>query len=363
MKNKQLLLENYEKAYGKKFVCKRPFELVEVDLNGDVYFCYPRCDDNSYKIGNLYQSSFEDICKSEKAVIYKKDILNSKYSYCNFENCSAPDKNLCFDDFNAEELMNIVYPKELRLHLDNICDVKCFMCRKEYIVKFDKEKEFKEILIPRILNMCQKAEIVFMNGQGEALYSPLNKELISKIAQTYPNIKFDFCTNGLKCNKENLQKLNIENRIKNISFSIHAASEKTYNKIIKGGNYKKLKENISYAKSLKSQNLLESISLNFVVNKLNYKEMIDFAKYASENNFTCFFSHLQNSPAIENNYDELSFKNHNHKDYKKLCKILQNKIFDNENCILDNQLQEIRNEKISRPKFNMIKLLSFFYKH
>ena len=55
MKNKQSLLAEFEKKYNKKFVCKRPFELVELDMWGNLYLCFPRCNNKSYKAGNLYK--------------------------------------------------------------------------------------------------------------------------------------------------------------------------------------------------------------------------------------------------------------------------------------------------------------------
>ncbi len=349
VKNKEILLESFESKYNEKFVCKRPFELVEIDLDGNVYFCFPRCNDTSYKVGNLYDLSFEDISFSETALIFKKDILNSNYKYCDFNYCNAPNIDLHYQNFSFSESMGITYPLELRLHIDNICNVKCFMCRSEHIVHNNKEKQFREILIPRIVSMCRKAKKIFMNGQGEVFFSPLAKELILEITKNYPNISFDFCTNALGFTEKNLKEYNLENKVESVSVSMHAIKKSTYEKIVVGGNYNKLIENLKYIKYLFDSKHLKNVTLNFVVCKYNYNEMIDFQDYANKNGFNCFFSSLVDVGIITKNFDDIALRNRKSIDYYKFCKIIVNSIFNN-NCIFDNNLNEIRNSLLLENK-------------
>lgn len=366
MKNKELLLKEFKEQFGEEFICKRPFELVEMDSYGNIYLCFPRCNDKSYKIGNLYQESFEEICKSKTAISFKQDILSSEYKYCDFNYCSAPSIEFQLQNIENKTLLDVIYPKELRLHIDNICDIKCFMCRKEYIVNFAKEKEFINILIPRILDMCKNAEIIFMNGNGEVFFSPLAKELILQITQKYPNIKFDFCTNGIKCTKENIKKYNLKNKIENISISLHSITEATYKKIAVGGNFSKVMKNIEYIKEKHNNGEIKNVTLNFVVCKYNYKEMIDFQKFANKNGFTTFFSICNDYGNIfeNDNFDKIAVFKENHPEFPKLCKILNNEIFDSSNCIFDNYLLEIRlNLKKMQHKDNFFNKVKIYLKN
>lgn len=350
MKNKKELLSKFIEKENKPFICKRPFELVEVDLEGNLYFCFPRCNNKSYPVGNLYKNSFEEICLSKKAIEFKKDILNSEYKFCDFSNCVAPNKSLQLTNTNEKDLLGIVYPKELRLHIDNICNIRCIICRDKHITKFEKEEDFLNIVLPRIISMCRNAEIVFMNGFGEVFFSEMAKKLILALTEKYKNLKFDFCTNGINANEKYIKEYNLEGRIQNLSISMHAIKKETYEKILLGSNYEKLMRNMQYIKSLLDKQEIKSVAINFVVNKYNYKEMTEFQEYGNKNNFTCFYSSLQDSGIFGNQYEKLALKNTKTKDYKKLCKILGNTIFD-KNCIFDNNLANIRNHlKLNNQK-------------
>ncbi len=355
MKNKQSLLAEFEKKYNKKFVCKRPFELVELDMWGNLYLCFPRCNNKSYKAGNLYEADFEDIVTSERAVEFKRSIIFSEYKYCDFANCQAPDAALQLSDELLFSPEDIVYPSELRLHIDNICDVRCIMCRNEYILNSKNESKFKEILIPRIVQMCRNAKVIFMNGNGEVFFSPLAKDLILAITTEYPDVKFDFCTNGIKCTKENIHSYNLDGRIKSISFSLHAITEHTYNQIVKGGNYKKLFENINYIKTLKEKGDIEGVTLNFVVTKLNYKEIPAFQKFVDDNHFSAFYSALVDNNVM-NNYSDIAIKNPSEQEYKKLSAILNSDELSKSSVILDNELLEIKNN-ICNKRNNIFDLI------
>lgn len=362
MKDKEKLLNKFKEQYGNNFICKRPFELVEMDSFGNIYLCFPRCNDKSYKIGNLYQESFEEICKNKTAISFKEDILNSEYQYCDFNYCPAPCLEFQLTNIEYNALLDVTYPKELRLHIDNICDIKCFMCRKEHIVSFPKEKEFINIIIPRILDMCKNAEIIFMNGNGEVFFSPLAKELILQITKKYPNIKFDICTNGIKCTKENIHNYNLENKIENISVSLHAITKKTYNKIAVGGNFSKVMKNLEYIKEKHDTGEIKNVTLNFVVCKYNYKEMIAFQKFANKNGFATFFSICNDNGNLfsKDGFDEIAVFKKSHREYSNLCKFLCNEVFDKSNCIFDNSLLEIRLNEKNKKERN--KISTFFKK-
>ena len=57
-------------------------------------------------------------------------------------------------------------------------------------------------LFINILPILKQAEIVSLNGAGEALASKHGKKLIKAIAEKYPDIKFELRTNGILCCKK-----------------------------------------------------------------------------------------------------------------------------------------------------------------
>lgn len=276
--------------------------------------------------------------------------MESKYTYCDFNYCSAPDANLQLIKDKNTDYLSTIYPTELRLHIDNLCSLKCIMCRNDYIIKFQREKEFKELLIPRITSMCKNAERIFMNGNGEVLFSPLAKELIQSIIKINNTVKFDFRTNGMNFTPQYIKALNLEDKIEHISFSMHARKERTYKKICLGGNFKKLLQNIEYAKSLIEKNILSSVTLNFVVNKYNYKEIIDFQNFALKNKLEVFYSSLNYLPSMPS---DIIIDNENLEEFNELVRILKNPLLDNYNVSFDNRLLEIKNINIVDNKLSI----------
>lgn len=96
-----------------------------------------------------------------------------------------------------------------------------------------------------------------------------------------PNIRL--LTNGTLFNSTRWGEF-IKNKTGKIylTVSIDAATEETYKKIRCGGNFKILRENMKFASKLRKTGELGYFRINFVVQKNNYKEMIDFVKWGIE---------------------------------------------------------------------------------
>ena len=71
----------------KKEFCTRPFEEIEIHINGEVYTCCPNWN-KAYSIGNIYKNSFEEIWNGEKAQELRTRIMNKDYSLCDNTICS-----------------------------------------------------------------------------------------------------------------------------------------------------------------------------------------------------------------------------------------------------------------------------------
>lgn len=88
--------------------------------------------------------------------------------------------------------------------------------------------------------LLKNAETVCMNGGGDCLASRQGRALLERIAEVYPNIKFDLHTNGLLCNEKLLKELNILDRLSVVEISLHATTKNTYDKIVLGSDWEKL---------------------------------------------------------------------------------------------------------------------------
>ncbi len=309
--------------------CTLPFEELEIHIDGNVYTCCPSWN-NYYSIGNINNQNLEEIWNSEKARELREKVLNNDYSLCNKERCFSlgEGKQANFKkhyDINYSPVMTDL-PKKIKLCYDYECNLACIICRDKVNKLKDEELEFLNNKINTFfLPLFKNVDILTINTAGDAFGSRHSRKLIKEAAQKYPDLKFDFTTNGILCNKVILNKLNITpNKIDTIRVSVHAATKKTYGKMIKNGEklYDTLMNNLNYLSQLKGNNNFNFI-LNFVVTSVNYKDMPKFVKLAQKlNAFPVFWEYKQDLCTNTQYKQELEITNPNHKEHKKLIKIL-----------------------------------------
>ena len=215
----------------KHIYCPNPYILAEIMPYGYVYPC--SCGwIKGYSFGNIFEQSFEEIWNGEKAKEFRQKLYDNDFSLCP----GCQNLEILAEIQDKEAKLISPPPERILLGLDEVCDVKCIFCRGEnYKINTDlipkgKEDKLLEILTPWL----EHAKYVKTNAVGEVFASKISKDLIKNIADNFPNIKFELITNGIQCTKENIEKLNLVNRISMITVSLHAMKESTYNKIVKG---------------------------------------------------------------------------------------------------------------------------------
>lgn len=215
----------------------------------------------------------------------------------------------------------------MRLNFDSTCNLHCIFCRKD-ITKSDKyDLEKVRALIDKLetfLPVLDKNNWhISLNGAGEVFTSKYFLSFIKKITQNYKNIKFQIITNGLLCTKEMLEELGIIDRLVGIEVSVHAFKEKTYNRLVRGGNFKKLRENLEYISFLKKTGKQKLFYMNFVINAYNYHEMPEFTKWCIElgatPNFLPLIKTIHLSQTI---FDKLNVVSMSHNKYNDFVKIM-----------------------------------------
>lgn len=323
-------------------ICETPFTYVETHTNGDVSLCCPGYIGN-YTIGNFYDNvPFESIWNGEKAKEFRNSILNGSYKYCNTNFCDyKPQEKTNQNIFNSPHCQ---LPLFVSFCHDEQCNVKCITCRNEILVN-SKEKEalLNSQIDTTFLPLLKNAKLVSLNGGGEVFASNHMKNLIKTITKVYPHILFKIHSNGILFDKEHCDELGITNKILLAEVSIHAATKSTYDKIVIGGNFNKVMQNIKWLSSLKEKKQLKNLRLTFVITSINYKEMINFQKLA--NKLNCDASYTTYRPwdsELSKRYDEIAIFEPKHPKHKQFIKIIQNKIFDSSNCIMQNSLIELR---------------------
>ncbi len=357
-----------------KHICKVPFFAIEIDINGEVTVCCPY--KNPYSIGNVYEKPFDEIWYSENAKILRQEILSYNYAKCNLNICNPTenieqDKLELMDETNIKLIENPPYPKYVKFCHDSHCNIKCITCRDYYKTNNPDRNKFLDSHIEKtFLPILKNCEIVSLNGSGEVFASSHCKNLIKAIVKTYPNIKFDLHTNGLLCNKNLCDKLGITEKIISVDISMSAMTEKTYNKIMIGSNFKTVINNIEWLSELKNNGILKRLDLYFVVQALNYKEMTDFIKFATRLDADVYFWEYRDwGTKFGRKYKKIAVFMPYHKYYNKFARMLQEPIFKQKNVHLNNFLKTIKpisKLTLLKFKFNVfkkqVKTYLFLYK-
>lgn len=319
--------------------CKHPFNTIQIQNTGEVYCCCCYWTD-FYSFGNIFEKSFDEIWNGEKAKEFRKQFIENNYKYCKLDLCE-PFSQEFEPDYISE------YPKKIEFSYDRRCNVRCIFCRNEKNKEEEeynrqKEKHIEENFARIFTPILEKAEFVEMNSAGELFASKHSVEIVKKIIQINPNIEFNIISNGTLFTKEITEKLNLETRLNTVIISIHAATEKTYNKLVEHGNFKALMKNLEYLSGLKKQGILKGLQLNFVVTSINYKEMKTFVKLAKSLEARAFFINYHRQIDSDELMNRLDVTLPTHPKYNELVKILKDPIFDDESCILNSYLKNLK---------------------
>lgn len=132
------------------------------------------------------------------------------------------------------------------------------------------------------MNWLEGAESLCISGSGEALVHPQYAQIIRTVRRKAPRAKLMLYTNGLGLFGKNLEATLKYADI--IHISQNAVTEKAYNAIIMGGNYKLAMNNL---KNLaKARERVREIHLSFVLLKENMHDISRAIQIAADYGFT-----------------------------------------------------------------------------
>ena len=334
-------------------ICSKPFEEFEIDVDGNCYCCC-RWWNNSYSLGNIFTDTIDEIWNGKAAQELRKTILDGTFRHCNI--------NDCLMSYNPELKHTVIadYPTEISLCYDYTCTAKCVFCNDEIKKMSNLESQkWDDLIDKKLIPLLQNAKYVRLSMSGELFVSEHSMKLIKQIAQTYPNIKFEIVTNGIYASKENIEKLEIENKIESIKISLPSMKEKTYNQLVKNGNLKKVLENLKYISKLKSERKINCFFLNFVINSLNYSEIIEYIQKAEELGATvdCLMLN-KNSEDTEflKQFDLYNILNANHPAYNHFLTLINSKEFAKfENVNINNEIKKLKKVSFIKQILNIAK--------
>ena len=258
--------------------CENIEKTCNIDTKGEVYGCCPTWV--KIPFGNIQEQYNKNIYDNEISRIIKLSSMNKSYCLCNLKKC----KNIHYKEIeNVKlDLKSKDYPEELTISIDRSCNLKCSSCRKKYFKADSKEKDRIEKISKAIIKTgwLEKSNIV-LAGQGEVFYSENYKKILEDVPKKRKTIRI--LSNGTLFNEENWKKIKDKYEEISVEISIDAATKETYKKL-RCGNFDKLLKNLEMLGELRKQNKIKTYQFNFVVQKDNYKEMIDFISLAKNLN-------------------------------------------------------------------------------
>ena len=260
--------------------CRTPLNHIEFLTEGELYCC---CSTFMMSMGNVRDGGVTQVWNSNKHKILCLSAVNGTYSFCNNDMCpllfgkkgEKTDK-----DLDAAYPVMKSSPEVSAIGFDYTCNLKCETCRTDIRVAKHSDKErmlsYADYTIREIL---PKTKFFIMAGDGEVFLSDAYK----RIYQSAEMNDIDYIrilSNGTLFNETTWKefKANKKGKIM-LTASVDAATKASYENIRRNGNFDTLKANMAFAGELRRRGELSYFRMNFVVQKRNYKEMIDFVKW------------------------------------------------------------------------------------
>lgn len=334
-----------------KLFCKNPWNTFEFNNDGKCFFCNP-CFSNFTLIGNIFENDIDEIWNGEAARNFRKDVLERKYTHCNYDVCNGLKTDILpYDGVIAD------YPEYINLGYDYSCGQKCIICRDDYNGMPEAEiKKWEDRLESHILPITSKAKYMFVNCRGEYFDSKHTQKMVAAIINNNPNIKIEFISNGIKCTKENLIKHNLLDRLYKVHISFHSATRETYKKIFRIDKFNEVYENAKFISSLKREGKIREFEIMFVITDANYKDMPKFVQMAIDLDAKAAFSAcIGGYTEYTKNREEYAVFYQNHHNYNDFVKMLKNPIFNSNHCFLPDYLRNLKPISFKQSMKNKIK--------
>ena len=321
--------------------CMVPFRHLSTGWNGNAHAC--SCPAwVPFPIGNVLAAESADaIWNSDKAVEIRRSILDGDFSYCSRTLCSfITSQKLPRKD----EITNPLYrsyidhhtttlperPQNVDLNYDTTCNLACPSCRTEILAATNDEQDAysqarDRVILPLLKQVRGQA---YLSGGGEAFASKHYRSILSVLnRQDYPGLYLYLITNGQLITPQRWSDYsNLPEMVGMLSVSIDAATAESYEKLRRPGKWSTLMSNLEFIAEMHRSGEIRKFGINFVVQKENYREMLDFVELGIRLGVDqIWFQRVTNYGAYdEATFAEIDITSPQHPDHDKLLEILRN---------------------------------------
>jgi hypothetical protein len=320
--------------------CQIPFTYLSTGWKGSAHAC--SCPAwVPFPTGNvLTAESVDAVWNSSAAVEIRRSILDGDFSYCSRTLCSfiTAQKLPLKDEIEDPILRGYIDkhtttlrepPAVVELNYDSTCNLACPSCRTDIIAATADEADAYARATDRvILPLLKGAKGGYICGGGEAFASKHFRYVLSRLnRRDYPRLGLHLITNGLLVTPQRWSAFpELAEMIGTLSVSIDAARAETYEKLRWPGKWSTLMSNLEFIAGLRRSGKIRQLWINFVVQKENYREMLDFVELGTQLAVDqVWFQKVVNYGA----YDEVTFADIDvtspqHPEHSDLLEILRN---------------------------------------
>ncbi len=320
--------------------CKVPFKQLSTGWEGNAHAC--ACPAwVPFPIGNILTAeSADDIWNSDEAVEIRRSILDGDFSYCSRTLCSfitaqkLPRKdeitNPLFRSYIDNHTTTITEsPQELDLSYDRTCNLACPSCRTGIIGSTDHEQDaYSQAKDRVILPLLKKLDgSLYISGGGEAFASKHCRSILAVLnRRDYPGLYLHLITNAQLLTPQRWSDFpDLPEMVGTLSVSIDAAKANTYEKLRRPGKWSPLMNNLEFIAKMRRSGDIRDFWINFVVQKDNYREMLDFVELGTQLGVDrIWFQRVTNYGAYdEATFAEIDVTSSQHPEHAELLEVLR----------------------------------------
>jgi len=341
--------------------CAEPWAFFRVERGGDVFACHSGW--LPAPIGNVYKSSPMEIWNSPASQAIRKSILDGSFKYCSRVHCgrieartlprreavtregirsfrclflapipaveeAIPRNPESSDLATAFPIVCPEGPKDVMLAHDTTCNLACPQCRRAFHHASQEERERLDKLVQGFLSdgLLKNARSLRLNEGGEVFVSKSSRTLLKELKkEQYPNLTLALITNGQLCNRKAFDDLHLWRRLSQVSVSIDAATEETYRVVRRGGEFKRLIENLEFLDSIRIRGGEKfELVFYFVVSALNFREMAAFVELGRKFHASPNFDSIRNNGTFSaTEFKKLNILNPDHPEHAEFLRALK----------------------------------------
>lgn len=193
-------------------------------------------------------------------------------------NSYHPKKNLPF-----RPIKNLDFPSEVQIQTHTVCNARCIMCPYPFVYKQISHGRMVPGLFRRLIDECahyanaiKDLKLFLMN---EPLMDPRLPDFIRYARERLPKVNIGFSTNGLLLEGQIANEL-LDSGINEIWINFNGNKKETYETIMKGLSFERVKRNIiSFKKHIDQKKLKIRLFISTVETKTVLNEIKDSSPF------------------------------------------------------------------------------------